>query len=113
MTAVRAGIAALIYSKTTNLSITAIDKASSVTIMSADVERIVIGLRSIHDIWANFIQVAISAWLLELQTGVAVVAPLAVATACALGTMKISAGAGKQQMEWMKRIEKRIGKVYN
>jgi hypothetical protein len=47
--------------------------------MSADVERIIFGLRYIHEIWANVIQVAIAAWLLEIQTGAAVTAPLVVA----------------------------------
>ncbi len=111
ITAVRAGLVALIYNKTTTLSISAIDRSAAVTLMSADVEAIVVGLRTIHDIWANFVQIAIAAWLLEIQTGVAVVASLVVSTACAFGATYFGAQAGKKRMEWMKRIEKRIGEV--
>jgi ABC-type multidrug transport system fused ATPase/permease subunit len=108
ITAVRAGLVAIVYDKTMQLSTSSIDKSSAVTVMSADIERIVLGLKNVHDLWANVIQVALAAWLLEKQTGVAIVLPLVVAAACGYGTLKISSAAGDQQVSWLKRIEKRI-----
>lgn len=108
LAAVRAGLVALVYDKTMRISTSAIDKSSAVTIMSADIERIVVGLKTIHDLWANIIQVALTGWLLERMTGVAVILPIVMAAACGYGTLKISGAAGGQQVHWLKRIEKRI-----
>ncbi|VUC23751.1 unnamed protein product [Clonostachys rosea] len=105
---VRGGLIALVYDRTMSLNTSAIDKSSAVTVMSADIERITIGLKNIHDLWANVIQVALAAWLLERQTGVAIILPLLVASSCGYGTLKISAAAGGQQANWLKRIEKRV-----
>uniref|UniRef100_A0A8H7KBA5 ABC transporter domain-containing protein n=1 Tax=Bionectria ochroleuca TaxID=29856 RepID=A0A8H7KBA5_BIOOC len=108
ITCVRGGLVALVYDRTMSLRTYAIDKSSAVTVMSADIERITIGLKNIHDLWANVIQVALAAWLLERQTGVAIILPLLVAASCGYGTLKISAAAGGQQANWLKRIEKRV-----
>ncbi|KAK2600118.1 hypothetical protein QQS21_005133 [Conoideocrella luteorostrata] len=108
ITCVRGGLVAMVYGRTMRLSTSAIDKSSAVTVMSADIERIALGLKTIHDIWANVIQVALAAWLLEKQTGVAIVLPLVVAAACGYGTLKVSGAAGGQQANWLKKIEKRI-----
>jgi ATP-binding cassette, subfamily C (CFTR/MRP), member 1 len=69
----------VIYRRTLDLDIAAVDKSAAVTIMSADVERIVFGLRMMHEIWANTVQVAFAAWLLEIQVGVAVIPSLVIA----------------------------------
>lgn len=70
---------AAIYRKTTEISITALDNSAAVTLMSTDVERIVLGLRSIHEIWANAIQVGVATWLLQRELGLSCIAPIAVA----------------------------------
>jgi ATP-binding cassette subfamily C (CFTR/MRP) protein 1 len=110
VTGVRAGLVSIVYNKTTMLSISAVNKNIAVTLMSADVERKVNGLRTIHDIWANFIQIAIAAWLLEKQVGVAIVASLVVAAVCGYITLKVGDAAGTSQGVWMESIEKRIGR---
>ena len=56
----------------------AADNAKTVTLMSADCERITRGLVPLHDLWADITQVAIATWLIERQLGVACVAPIAV-----------------------------------
>lgn len=69
----------MIYSKMTNLSVTAVDPAASLTLMSADIERIVTGWQTMHEIWANIVEVALAIYLLERQLGAACAIPLAVA----------------------------------
>jgi ATP-binding cassette, subfamily C (CFTR/MRP), member 1 len=76
---VRGSLVTIIYRKTTEISITALDNSAAVTLMSTDVERIVNGLRMIHEFWANLIQVGIASWLLQRELGVAFVAPIVVA----------------------------------
>ena len=67
-----------IFRKTTEISLTALDNSAAVTLMSTDVERIVNGLKMMHEFWANLIQVVIATWLLQRELGVACVAPIAV-----------------------------------
>ena len=74
----RAGLVSIIYRKTGTLSVKDIDPATSMTLMSADIERIVQGWQTMHEVWANAIEVGIAIYLLERQLGVACVVPIAV-----------------------------------
>lgn len=47
--------------------------------MSADVERIAVGLRSLHEVWANPIEVGVGIWLLQRQIGLASLAAAVIA----------------------------------
>lgn len=119
-----------IYRKTTEISLTALDNSAAVTLMSTDVERIINGLRMMHEFWANLIQVCVATWLLQQELGVACVAPIAVSIgkfllqpsvvkitltdphlASMIGTFYLSSTAGKKQAEWMKHIQKRVGRL--
>jgi ATP-binding cassette, subfamily C (CFTR/MRP), member 1 len=68
----------MLYSKTADLSVTAVDPAASVVLMSADIERITTGWQTIHEIWANVIEIGLAIYLLERQLGVACAIPVAV-----------------------------------
>ena len=52
------------------LSTTSIEGSSPVTLMSADIERIAQGFKSVHEIWANTIEVSVALYLLYLQIGI-------------------------------------------
>lgn len=78
ITMLRAGLVSIIYRKTGTLSVKDIDPATSMTLMSADIERIVQGWQTMHEVWANAIEVGIAMYLLERQLGVACVVPIAV-----------------------------------
>ena len=75
---VRGGLVSMLYRKAIDLSIKDADPAASMTLMSADIERIVQGWQTMHEIWANAIEVAIAIFLLERQLGVACVIPVGV-----------------------------------
>jgi ATP-binding cassette, subfamily C (CFTR/MRP), member 1 len=78
MVIIRGSLVTTIYRKTTEISLTALDNSAAVTLMSTDVERIVNGMRLMHEFWANLIQVFIATYLLQRELGVACVAPIAV-----------------------------------
>lgn len=78
ITMARGGLISMIYSKTTDLSITSVDPAASLTLMSADIERITTGWQTMHEIWANVLEVALAIYLLERQLGAACAIPIAV-----------------------------------
>ncbi len=69
----------MMFAKTSTLKANAVDPATSLTLMSADIERITNGWQTMHEIWANLIEVTLAIYLLERQLGAACAIPLAVA----------------------------------
>lgn len=76
---VRGGLISMLYRKSMDLSINGVDPSSSMTLMSADIERITTGWQTIHELWANLIEVALAIYLLKIQLGAACAIPIAVA----------------------------------
>lgn len=76
---VRAALVASIYAKTTDVDITTLDDSAAVTLMGTDVERITNGMRNIHELWANTVEIAMGIYLLQLQVGLACLVSLVVA----------------------------------
>jgi ATP-binding cassette subfamily C (CFTR/MRP) protein 1 len=76
---IRGTLVACIFQKTTEISITALDNSAAVTLMSTDVERSVLALRQLHELWANVIQVIIATTLLQQELKYACIAPIVVA----------------------------------
>lgn len=74
----RGALIPAVYAKALQMNNSASMSAKTVTLMSADCERIVRGMIDLHELWANITQVALATWLIEVQLGVACVAPVAV-----------------------------------
>lgn len=74
----RGSLVRLIYRRTLELSSSALAESEAVTLMSADVERIVTGLRQVHELWASFVEIALAIWLLYRELRVAAFAPMVV-----------------------------------
>jgi hypothetical protein len=68
----------MVYKKACTLNLKDADPAESVTLMSADIERIVQGLQTMHEIWANVAEIALAVFLLERELGIACVVPVGV-----------------------------------
>lgn len=107
---IRGALITGIYRKTTETSITSLDNAAAVTLMSADVERIVQGFQNVHELWANIVQVCLATYLLQRELGLACIAPIAVAILSAMAIIWLSSNAGRYQVTWVKSIQVRIGK---
>ena len=71
MTKVRGGLISIIFDKSLRLDGFDLNTSMAMTLMSADIDRIAIGLKSIHELWANIVEVALGTWLLERQVGIA------------------------------------------
>ena len=69
----------MLYNKATEVTLTDMDPASSITLMSADVERIVTGMETGHEIWSNTLEISLAMYLLERQLGAACAIPIGVA----------------------------------
>ncbi|KAI0121748.1 hypothetical protein BJ170DRAFT_644151 [Xylariales sp. AK1849] len=97
-----------IYRKTMTMSLSVAEDASAVTLMSTDVERIVLGMAKIHDAWSTLLQVACAMYILYGQVGVVFIAPIVLSIVCAFAAIFLSSFAGAFQAFWMAALEKRI-----
>lgn len=108
ITMLRGGLVSIIYAKTMEISITALDESGSMTLMSADVERITESFVFIHDTWGSIVEVGIAIFLLERQLGLACVGPAAIAIASMIATLMIAKGMSAAQKLWLEAIQSRI-----
>lgn len=79
ITMMRGGLISMLYNKATDITLTNVDPASSLTLMSADIERIVTGMQTGHELWSNIVEVVLAIYLLGRQLGAACAVPIAVA----------------------------------
>lgn len=79
ITMVRGILVTMLYKKASSLSLNEADPANSLTLMSADVERITQGWQTMHEIWANSAEIGLAIFLLERQLGISCVVPVCVA----------------------------------
>jgi ABC-type nitrate/sulfonate/bicarbonate transport system permease component len=75
----RGGVISMLYQKSTDVALSDVDAASSLTLMSADVERIVTGMQTAHELWANTVEVTLAIYLLGRELGAACAVPIGVA----------------------------------
>ena len=130
VTSVRGILVSMIYTKTVDLSITALDESAAITLMATDTgmyyfgllsavsysdvnschsETICLGFTNIHEIWAVPIELGIALWLLERQLGLAFLAPAAVAFIATAVVFWIAKYLGIAQKIWNEGIQTRVG----
>ncbi|KAI9041611.1 putative ABC multidrug transporter [Aspergillus affinis] len=108
ITMVRGGVVSMVYKKAGTLSVKDADPAASLTLMSADIERIVQGWQTIHDIWGNTLEIALAIFLLERELGVSCVVPVAVSLVALVGSLISLSLVVSRQAMWLEAIERRI-----
>ncbi|OJJ96437.1 hypothetical protein ASPACDRAFT_54364 [Aspergillus aculeatus ATCC 16872] len=69
----RGSLISIIYAKTLDLDITALDESVAVTLMSSDVESICNGLQLLHDLWAVPLELTIVVYLLAQEIKMAAI----------------------------------------
>ncbi|KNG46388.1 canalicular multispecific organic anion transporter 1 [Stemphylium lycopersici] len=108
ITQMRGGLISMLYNKATDVALTNVDTASSLTLMSADVERIVTGMETGHEIWSNSLEIALAMYLLERQLGAACAIPIGIAVLSLLGSIGATSLIMQRQALWLEGIERRI-----
>ncbi|RDL31764.1 Uncharacterized protein BP5553_09166 [Venustampulla echinocandica] len=97
------------FIKATKARIGTSDDSAALTLMSTDMERIKMGFRSLHDIWAGMIQAALAGWMLYLRLGVVFVVPMGLVIVCFVGLGILIKFTGDSQRAWMAGVQKRVG----
>ncbi|KAG8156791.1 hypothetical protein KVR01_013396 [Diaporthe batatas] len=98
-----------IFIKATQARIGTSDDSAALTLMSTDMERIMMGFRSFHDIWASILQAALAAWMLYTRLGVVFVVPMGLVVVCFGGLTALVKFTGDSQRAWMAGVQKRVG----
>lgn len=109
----RGALAGAVYRKTVEAKVSAADDSAALTLMSADIERIIKGCLNLHEFWANTVEVCLACWLLSRQIGAAFVATLIVVGCCVICSAVLARFAGPRQKAWMEKIQARVGLTAN
>lgn len=109
LTMARSILVTEIFIKATEARIGTGDDSAALTLMSTDIERINMGFRALHDVWASIIQVALAGWMLYNQLGVVFIAPIGVVALCFVALAFLMKFIGDSQRLWMAGVQKRVG----
>ncbi|KUJ15876.1 putative multidrug resistance protein [Mollisia scopiformis] len=108
ITMFRGAAVGLIYNKTMKLQDGVYNESAAVTLMSTDIDRVASSMVSVHEIWAQLIEVIIGIWLLARQVGWVSVIPVVLIILCSIGTQRVSRNFGSAQRIWTAATQKRI-----
>ncbi|KAF2842938.1 hypothetical protein M501DRAFT_1005649 [Patellaria atrata CBS 101060] len=108
ITMARGGLVSMLFRKTADLSIQSVDPSASLTLMSADIERIATGWQTMPELYGNSIEIALAIYLLYRQLGVACLIPIAVAIISMVGSLIVTSLVMARQQLWLEAIERRI-----
>ncbi|KAJ5248923.1 hypothetical protein N7468_000374 [Penicillium chermesinum] len=108
LTRARGNLISIIYTKTVDLSIAAVDESVAVTLMSSDVQSVCDGLQLLQSLWAVPLEMAIATWLLFRQLDIAFVAPLALSAISTMAIICLARYMGYAQKIWMEKIQTRV-----
>ncbi|KAK2011704.1 hypothetical protein LZ32DRAFT_678947 [Colletotrichum eremochloae] len=78
------------------------------TLANTDVDTICRSFQSIHEIWANPIEIAVALWLLQRQLGLGCLGPAVTLIVCILGTIRLSKYMAPAQKSWNVKVQQRI-----
>ncbi|KIM99556.1 hypothetical protein OIDMADRAFT_125496 [Oidiodendron maius Zn] len=108
VTSVRGTLVSMIYAKTIDLSITALDESAAVTLMASDTETICQGFTTLHEFWAVPIELGIALYLLHMQLGLAFLATAVVTLFSTTGILIMAKYMGNAQKIWIEGIQTRV-----
>ncbi|KAK3942168.1 P-loop containing nucleoside triphosphate hydrolase protein [Diplogelasinospora grovesii] len=108
VTSVRGSLCSMIYSKTLELSVTALDESSAVTLMSTDSELICTSFVNLHEVWASPVECGVALYLLYRQLGLAFLAPMVVSIVATLAIMQLAKYIGNARKKWVRGIQTRV-----
>ncbi|RHZ73317.1 hypothetical protein CDV55_106015 [Aspergillus turcosus] len=125
MIMVRGCLVTMIYRRTLALNAHELEESAAVTLMSTDVDQVMLALEDTHEVWANMAQIVLAVWLLERQVSWACIAPITVslsksylsftpepvvnqtaASVVVYGLLAPLIGTG--QMQWNEAVQTRI-----
>ncbi|KAH8682522.1 P-loop containing nucleoside triphosphate hydrolase protein [Xylariales sp. PMI_506] len=109
MVKVRGALVGIIYRNMLTLRAESKNSASALSLMSVEVDRVVLTGRMIVAFVPSLVQVALAMGILGTQIGAVCIAPFIVAALCGIATVYFSKLVPPRQRKWMAAIQKRTG----
>jgi ATP-binding cassette subfamily C (CFTR/MRP) protein 1 len=110
---VRGFLVSGIFRKTTILKLGADEHKASLTLMTTDVERCRLSFSMMNELWANTIEFALAAWLLQRQLGIAFLVPVGVVFLSFIGTLLLGRYGPRYNRAWVAATQLRVGSTAN
>lgn len=107
----RSVLVCAIFRKTVASNAIAGDNKKSLTLMSTDIQRIILGFTSIHDLWAIPIQLGVTYYLLFREIGPSFTASVVVTLLCIFASGSVMRIVARLQKRWMEHVQTRISKT--
>ncbi|KAL3301816.1 ABC transporter [Colletotrichum asianum] len=109
ITMVRGSLASFVLSKNLDANAAAAeDSSAALTLVSADVRNICRSFETLHEVWANPVEIGIAIWLLQRQLGLGSVGPAITIIVCTIGMSKLGQLMPPAMKLWSKNIQTRI-----
>ncbi|KAJ3497996.1 hypothetical protein NLG97_g1469 [Lecanicillium saksenae] len=111
MAMTRGGLIGLIYAKMTRSPTSAMESGDSaaITLIEADVERIgETWYLLTSELWACIIQLGLSVWLLQRQIGLICIAPVILAIAFTVTSLRAASFMTARQKRWLEAVQCRV-----
>lgn len=105
---IHAALVGIIYTSTFDLATNSVQASSAVSLMGADVERVISTLRWVIGIFPDLIQVALAMWVLEERLGAICVAPVIIVLLSGLASSQVAKSIRPRQRQWMQAVQKRV-----
>ncbi|KAF4471540.1 Canalicular multispecific organic anion transporter 2 [Fusarium albosuccineum] len=111
VTMYRGGLTALIFKKTLKLRAGSIRESAPVTLMSTDIATIVAAGASVHDTWANLLELPVGIYLLYRQVGRSSLLVLVPTFLTTILSGIISPAMEPATVQWNAAVQKRVGET--
>lgn len=110
-TKLRSSLISLIYEQTLRSPSKDVDLSSATVLMNVDVEKLIAGVRFIHEIWALMISAGVALYILYTHLGIAFVAPLIAVFACTGACAWIGNYMKARQLLWTAATQVRVTRI--
>ncbi|KAJ3185200.1 hypothetical protein HDU85_001248 [Gaertneriomyces sp. JEL0708] len=110
-TVLRGTYVEMIYRKILRMDVAAAKElggANATNLMSVDIERIVLAIDPMHQLWSSCITIGIGLYILYIQLGASFVAALVVSGLCMIVTPLLSRNIDTLQNAWSSSTDKRV-----
>ncbi|TVY15492.1 ABC transporter FUM19 [Lachnellula arida] len=108
LTIIRAALISIIYKSSLDIAVGTVEASSPVSLMGADVERVMSTLQWVISTAPNIIQAAIAIWILEKRLGAICVAPVIVVLVLAYASSQVAKKIRPRQRQWMQAVQQRV-----
>lgn len=108
VTKLRGILISLLYSTVLESKNLGTVQSNAIGSMTVDVENLITGMRQIHEIYANILQIGFATWMVETQIAIGSVAPIIVAFFCGLATYRLSKYIAPYQRKLVESTQKRL-----